>query len=203
MGAHGRVLVAEPALQRQHQVPPASHVIDQAPEQRVAGDIQRWHHDHLVRAQIFGFREDEIHAGIQTVKRAVQPAHLQLVSARVAPGHVAGRMRQQERHVIGPTARIVAVEQRHRMRRFQIDDARADALQLMRRSRHFGISPAGFQIVRQHALPVSLLPVVQRVPVPILHHVGAGRRHQIDILAQVAHHTAEIASANPSRWSAR
>jgi hypothetical protein len=55
-------------------------------EQRVAGDIQRRHHDHFVGAQVFGLGENEIHSGIQPVKRPVQPAHFQIVTARMVQG---------------------------------------------------------------------------------------------------------------------
>ena len=113
--ANRRVLVAEAAFQRQHQVPARARVVHQPREQRVARDVQWRNHHYLVPAQVRGFGKNEIHAHIQPVERPVQPMHLHVVTPRMTPGHVARRLPSQKRHVLGAAARIVAVEQGHRV----------------------------------------------------------------------------------------
>ena len=116
----------------------------------------------------------------------VEAVHDYVVSAGMAPGHVRRMWRKQERHVLGAAARIVAIKQGDGMSRLVIRKPRADPFQFVRGAREFGIGAARLQIVREHALPISFLAVVQGMPVPVFDHVGAGRRHQVDILPQLA-----------------
>ena len=55
----------------------------------------------------------------------------------------------------------------------------------MRGTADLGVSATGFEIVPQHALPVSLLVSRNRGPMPILDHVGAVGEMGINIFAEL------------------
>ena len=57
---------------------------------------------------------------------------------------------------------------------FEIDQLRSDFFQFGSNAGDFVVGAIWFEVVREDAFPVGLLTVVQRMPVPIFDHVGAG-----------------------------
>ncbi len=55
----------------------------------------------------------------------------------------------------------------------QVHQSGTDFLQLMGDAGDLPVSPVGFQVMGEDALPVSLLSVMNRMPVPVFHHIGA------------------------------
>ena len=76
-------------------------------------------------------------------------------------------------HEADSVAGVAAVEDRHLVANRQIDEPRADSLQLMRGAADLSVRAVGLKVVTEHALPVGFLASVDGVPVPVLNHVCA------------------------------
>ena len=139
------------------------HKLSQLVQGGIAGDIQWRHDDHLVVREVRALGKHEIDAHIAAIEGAIELLHDGVITRPVA-----------ELHELDPVMRIAAVKNRDFVGAFEIHQLEANPLELMGRSGHFVIGAARLKVVREHALPIRLLPVVKRVPVPILDHIGTG-----------------------------
>ncbi len=80
---------------------------------------------------------------------------------------------------------IDAVKNRDVVVDFHVGQFGADLLEFVSDAADFGIRAIRFEVVAQHAFPVSLLAGMNRVPMPILDHVGPARYVRVNVEAQL------------------
>ena len=141
-------------------------IVRDALQKGVIGNIQRGHNQQLVLRKVSRRRKDEVRTHIRFVQSLVQLLQRGAISPG-SPGPV------RIRHESDPVVRVRAIQNRNIIADLHIHQLRADLLQLVRHPAHLGVSAVRFKVVAQHPLPVGLLSCMDRVPVPVLHHVRA------------------------------
>ena len=149
-------------------------------QQLLRGRIQGRHHQKVVILQILRIRPQEIAAHIQPVQLVVHVAdHIVIfVIARASHGSV-------HRKPVEGAQRLVAHQQSHPVVFFQIHQMAADLLKFL--SDHF-CRPVGvifLEIMAQKPLPVGFKGIVDGMPVPVFHHIGAGGHMAVGLKPQL------------------
>jgi hypothetical protein len=183
--AHGGVFVGESALEGHDHVAAVLHVVRDALEQGIVGDVERGDDEQLVGGEIRGGGKDEVRAHIHVIERFVNLLDQRVVavgSARPAKG----RHRPAIGHEADGVGGVAAPQDGHLVVNLQADEVGTDLFKLVRGTAHLGIGAVGLQIVRENALPVGFLVGGDRGPMPVLHHVGAVGEMGVDILAKLA-----------------
>ena len=80
----------------------------------------------------------------------------------------------------------------------QADQLRADLFELVRGTAHLRIGTIGLEVVRQDALPVSLLIRGNGSPVPVLDHVGAAGEIGVNVFAELTIVGRKLAFGGPT-----
>ena len=142
-------------------------------------------HDHLVFGQAFGRRvgRDEIAFHVEFEQRVVDVAHHVVVLEGAAE-----REAGLDEEPVERGQRFVADHDGHLVVLLQVDEPLPHFRFGDLAAEHARLAVGGirFEVVAQQALPICFKGIVDGVPVPIFHHVGAGGEVGVGLQAQLA-----------------